>query len=165
MRIGSVLCNRHFVVGPVFTIMLLVAQSRLPAQETELGRTRKIAEAQHDIVVILIKKKEFDKAAEEAKKIFDMKWPEDEAPVLKDELLRLSDLFRHYGQPEIALRLLDTYMCMFKSAKIQTEVLKDKAYLLEGMGRHDQALECYREYKRLVETKDLLSPCNEARKK
>jgi tetratricopeptide (TPR) repeat protein len=164
MRIGNVFSNRQILVGPFLTIMLSFAQ-QIPAQEADLGRIRKIAEAQHEIVIILIKKKEFDRASAEANKIFEMNWPEDQAPVLKDELLRISDLFRHNGQPEIALRLLDAHMCMFKSTKIQADILKDKAYLLEGMSRHDQALDCFRDAKRLLETKDPLSPCSEARKK
>ncbi len=165
MRIAAALCGTQTLVGPFFALMLGCAQPQLSSQETDLSQTRKIAEAQHDIVVILIKKKEFDRAALEANKIFDMNWPEDQAAVLKDELLRFSDLFRHYRQPEIALRLLDTHMCMFKSKKMQAEVLKDKAYLLEGMGRHDQALDCFRDAKRLLEEKEPLSPCNGGKKK
>ncbi len=165
MRIGGIAINGQFLVGPFFTVILGLTQQQIPAQEMDLSRTRKIAETQHEIVMILIKKKEFEKAAAEANKIFDMNWPEDQAPVLKDELLRLSDLFRHNNQPEIALRLLDTHVCMFKSTKIQAELLKDKAYLLEGMGRHDQALDNFREAKRLLENKDLQSPCAEAVRK
>ncbi len=165
MRISTVLCGMQILVSPFFALVLGCAQSQLSSQATDLSQTRRIAEAQHDIVVILIKKKEFDQAAMEANKIFDMNWPEDQAGVLKDELLRFSDLFRHYHQPEIALRLLDSHMCMFKSAKMQAELLKDKAYLLEGVGRHDEALVCFRDYKRLLENKDPLSPCNGGGKK
>ena len=83
-----------------------------------------------------------------------MKWPENQETVLREELLNFSDLFRHDRHPEIALRLLDNHMNMFKSNKNRAEILKDKAYLLEGMGRHDEALECLRENKQLLEAKD-----------
>jgi tetratricopeptide (TPR) repeat protein len=137
--------------GILLAILLSLMVPILSSQESELSRTRKIAEAQHDIVMILIKKKEFAKAEEEANKIFQLKWPEDQESVLKDELLRFSDLFRHDNQPAIALQLLEKNMGLFKNRKIKADVLKDKAYLLEGMGQHDSALECFREAKLLLE--------------
>jgi tetratricopeptide (TPR) repeat protein len=151
MRLISARSRRQLPAGALLVILLSLEVPILSSQESELGKTRKIAEAQHDIVMILIKKKDFTKAAEEANKIFQMKWPDDEESVLKDELLRFSDLFRHYNQPALALQLLDKNMGLFKSRKIRAEILKDKAYLLEGMGQHDPALECFREAKHLLE--------------
>ncbi len=158
MRIGSGQCRKYFLAGTFLTFTAGQAAPPLPAQESDLSKTRKIAETQHDIVMILIKKKEFAKAAEEADKIFAMKWPEDQETVLREELLYFSDLFRHNQHPEIALPLLDRHMKMFKSNKNRAEILKDRAYLLEGMGRHDEALECLREEKHLLEAKDPPSP-------
>ena len=56
----------------------------------ELGRTRSVAETQHEIVMLLIKKKEYEKAATEAHKIFEMKWPQNQEPLLLHELLPIS---------------------------------------------------------------------------
>jgi tetratricopeptide (TPR) repeat protein len=154
MRIGSALDRRHFLAGTFLAFTAGLAVPRLPAQESDLNKTRRIAETQHDIVMILIKKKEFTKAAEEADKIFEMKWPESQEAALKKCLLDFSDLFRHDQHPEIALRLLDKHMNVFKSNKNRAEILMDKAYVLEGMGRHDEALECFREAKRLLEIKN-----------
>ena len=153
MTIGSTLHRRQFLAGTFLAFTAGWAVPRLPAQEADLNTILRIAETQHDIVVILIKKKDFTKAAEEADKIFAMKWPEKQEAVLKKDLLNFSDLFRHGEHPEIALRLLDRHMNMFKSNKNRADILMDKAYVLEGMGRHDEALECFREAKRLLEIK------------
>lgn len=154
MRMGGTYYRRHLLTSALLAFAAGLAAPRLRAQESDFNTTRKIAETQHDIVMVLIKKKEFTKAAEEADKIFIMKWPENKEGVLKDDLLNFSDLFRHEKQPEIALRLLDKHMGIFKVNKNRAEILQDKAYLLEGMGRHDEALDCFREARRLLETKD-----------
>jgi tetratricopeptide (TPR) repeat protein len=133
----------------VFVIPLSLSSPAI--QNSDLARTRKIAEAQHDIVIILIKKKEFAKAAEEANKIFQMNWPEDQEQVLKDELLRFSDLLRHNGEVTIALQLINANLALFKTPKIRADVLKDKAFLLECLGQHDEALQTYREVTRLLQ--------------
>jgi len=144
---------RGVLAGTLLTFTLSLILSSLAAQSSDLAQIRKIAEAQHDMVIILIKKREFSKAAEEANKIFQMKWPEDQEPILKDELLRFSDLFRHNGEAKIALQLIDANLALFKSPKSRAEIMKDKAYILEGLGRHDEALECFREVTRLLEAK------------
>ncbi len=154
MKISSALHLRRFLVGTFLAFTAGLTVPRLPAQESDLGTTRRIAESQHDIVMILLKKKEYDKAAEEADKIFALKWPDNQETVLKKCLLDFSDRFRHAQHPEIALRLLDKHLGLFKSNKNRADILMDKAYVLEGMGRHDEAIECFREAQQLLETKD-----------
>jgi tetratricopeptide (TPR) repeat protein len=146
------------VLAAWLVFSLPMSLPKLAAQSPDLARTRKIAEAQHDIVIILIKKKEFAQAAVEADKIFQMNWPADQEQVLKDELLRFSDLFRHNGAARIALQLINTNLALFKTPKTRAEVLKDKAYLLEGLGQHDEALESFREVKRLLQATNSSSP-------
>ena len=154
MRIGSILCRRHVLAGTFLAFTAGLTVPLLRAQESDLTTIRKIAESQHDIVMILIKKKEYAKAADEADKIFALKWPANEEAVLKKCLLGYSDIFRHDLHPEIALRLLDKHLNLFKSNKNRSDILMDKAYVLEGLGRHDEALECYREAQQLLEIKD-----------
>jgi tetratricopeptide (TPR) repeat protein len=125
------------------------APDLLPRQNSELSRNRNYAEAQHEIVMILIKKKEYDKAADEANKIFQMKWPEDQESVLLKELISISDQFLHCDQKPIAVRVLDANLPTFHVAKNRASIWKEKGYLLEKMGEHDKALECFREAQRL----------------
>jgi len=99
-----------------------------------LSKIRSIAAAQHEIVVTLIGKKEFAKAAEEANKIFQLKWPADQEPVLLEELLRFSDQFRHNSQPAVALRLLEGNMGFFKANKSKVAIWKDMGYSAAGHG-------------------------------
>jgi len=149
MRPGPARFQKHFMAGTLLAFAFPIAGSCLPVQGPDLGQTRSVAEAQHEIVVILIKKKEFAKAAEEANKIFKMKWPDGEEPVLLKELLGFSDEFRHNKQHEIALRLLDSNMNAFKAPRHKAAIWKDKGYIYKEMGQPDKALECFREAQRL----------------
>ena len=151
MSQGGVRLGKRVLAGTILAMTLPLAMPRLGAQDAELSKIRSIAGAQHEIVMILINKKDFAKAAEEANKIFQMKWPADQEPVLLEELLRFSDQFRHHAQPALALRLLDTHMSFFKTHKSKVAIWKDKGYLLESMGEHDKAVECFKEAIRLEE--------------
>ena len=119
------------------------------AQNPDLSRMRSIAEAQHEIVMILIKKGDFTNAAQEADKIFLMNWPDDQEPLLLKELLGISDQFRHKSQPALALRLLETHLGIFKTDRSKAAIWKDRGYIHESMGEHDNAIECFREAQRL----------------
>jgi tetratricopeptide (TPR) repeat protein len=133
--------------------MLPLAIPCLPAQNLDLKKTQSLAESQHEIVTLLIRKKEFAKAQEEANKIFQMKWLESQEPVLLKELLWFSDQFHHNGQPALSVRLLETNLNMFKGDSSKAAIWKEKGYLLKEMGQDDKALDCFREAQRLEKIK------------
>ncbi len=118
-----------------------------------LGKIRSMAEAQHEIVILLIQKKEFDKAATEAGKIFNMNWPDNEEPVLLTELKLLSRMIQEGGQPATAVRLLDSNSKSFKANASLAWIWKEKGYLYKMMGQGDKAMECFRTAQRLEEGK------------
>lgn len=114
-----------------------------------LAKNLSMAESQHEIVMILLKKKEFAKAAAEADKIFQMDWPPNEEPRLLQELLGLSGQFLKYEQPALALQLLEKNGPSFKALKSQVAVWKERGYLMKSMGQDDKALECFRKAQEL----------------
>jgi tetratricopeptide (TPR) repeat protein len=116
---------------------------------SQLGKTRSQAESQHEIVLLLIKKKEFSQALAEANKIFEMKWPADQEPTLLKELLLLSNSFLHAQQAATGIRLLETNSKSFKSPVSQAAIWKEKGYLYKNLGENDKALECFRQAQRL----------------
>jgi len=149
MRSGDMRSLRLAIAGAVLGTTLFPTMPLLRAQTWDLNKTRSVAESQHEIVMILIRKKEFDKAAEEANKIFKMKWPDDQEPVLLKELKGLADQFHLNQQSALAVRLLETNISIFKTVKSKAAIWKEKGYLLEKMGQHDKALDCFREAQRL----------------
>jgi hypothetical protein len=117
--------------------------------DAALHKMRSSAEAQHEIVMLLLQKKEFDKAVVEAGKIFAMPWPVDQEPVLLKELLFLSDKFAHNGQTRAALQLLDGNTKAFRTTQSRVSIWKEKGYLYKVMKDNDKALDCFREARRL----------------
>jgi tetratricopeptide (TPR) repeat protein len=111
----------------------------------DLGKTKRMAETQHEIIMLLIKKKEYEKAATEADKIFDMKWPEDQEPLLVKELQILSDQFLRHGQAPLALHLIEKNSKCFKRIPSRVVILKEKGYLYKSLGQNDKALACFQE--------------------
>jgi len=120
---------------------------------TDLGKTKSIAEMQHEIVMLLIKKKDYDKALAEANKIFDMKWPQDQEPLLLKELIYLSDQFLRQGQGFLGLQLLERNSKRFKSIASQVAILKEKGYLFKSLGQDDKAIESFRRAQELENRK------------
>jgi tetratricopeptide (TPR) repeat protein len=109
-----------------------------------LERIKSVAEAQHEIVVLLIKKKEYEKAAAEANKIFDMKWPDDQEPLLVKELRNLNDKFLSSGQALLGLRLIERNLSRFKRRSSQAALLKEMGYSYKSLGQDEKALDCFK---------------------
>ena len=120
----------------------------LPAFQADtsasLGKMKSIAEAQHEIVLLLIKKQEYDKAAAEADKIFDLNWPGDQEPLLLKELLNLAEAFLQQGQAPMGLKLIERNSRHFKMTSSQTAVLKEMGYLCKSLKQDDKAIEYFK---------------------
>jgi tetratricopeptide (TPR) repeat protein len=143
---------RVFAFAAAFLCVILTSYSfdrPTQADTASLKKMRSIAEAQHEIVMLLLSKKEFSKAAQEASKIFDMKWPVEEEPVLLKELIRFSDQFRIQNQSAMGIQLLENNQKAFKTTSSRATIWKEKGYLYKNLNQMDKAIECFREAQRL----------------
>jgi tetratricopeptide (TPR) repeat protein len=128
----------------------LRGQSDSPAA---LGKTKSIAETQHEIVILLIRQKEFQKALTEANKIFEMKWPEDQEPLLLKALLYISGEFVRQGQAGFGLQAIEGNSKFFKKLPSQVALWKEKGYLFKGMNQNEKAIDCFRKAQELEDRK------------
>jgi len=140
----------RIIVSVMLSVNLLAAtpafasaafQADAPAS---LDKTKSMAEAQHEIVVLLIQKKEFEKAASEANKIFDLKWPDDQEPLLVKELRNLTDQFLRSGQAPLGVRLIERNFGRFKKSASQAALWKEMGYLYKSMNEIDKSIECFK---------------------
>jgi tetratricopeptide (TPR) repeat protein len=146
---------------PAGILLLLLLAGMIPvrplsaaqAGDSDLEKTKSMAEMQHEIVLLLIKKKEYDKALAEANKIFEMKWPESQEPLLLKSLLYLSNQFLQQNQASIGLQLIDRNSRLFRKNESQVAVLKEKGYLYKSLGQDDKAIECFRQAQALENKK------------
>ena len=121
-----------FLAGMIPVVSVSAFQGDATAS---LGKMKSMAEAQHEIVMILIRKQEYDKAAAEANKIFDMKWPGDQEPLLLKELLNLADAFLQQSQAPLGLKLVERNSDSFKKTSSQAAILKEMGYLYKSMNQ------------------------------
>jgi tetratricopeptide (TPR) repeat protein len=140
-RIAAVILLSILLLSVIPIMALPADQTNAPAS---LEKTKSMAEAQHEIVVLLIQKKEYEKALEEANKIFDMKWPDDQEPLLVKELCNLGDQFLRSNQATLGLRLMDRNYSRFKKSSSQAALLKEMGYLHKSLNQGDKAIEYFR---------------------
>ncbi len=124
-------------------------ETQAGAVSPEVKKLRSYAESQHEIVLILIHKKEFTQALGEANKIFELNWPASQEGTVRKELLFIADQFLHADQAQLGVRLIDANLKMFKNNADRAAILKEKGYLHKAMGQGDKALDCFREAQRL----------------
>ncbi len=148
MRLSEIGLRRRST-GACLALAMLGTLRPLPAQKDDWSKTRSFAATQHEIVILLVRKKEYAKAAEEANKIFQMSWPAEQEAVMLKELLNFSNMFFHDDQTPLAVKLLETNFSVFKAPASQASILKEKGFLLTKMGKDDEALNCFQEAQRL----------------
>jgi len=136
--------------GAFLTILFagMIPVMSLPAAQADasvsLEKMKSMAEAQHEIVVILIRKKQYEEAAAEANKIFEMNWPDNQEPLLVKEMRCLTDHFLRSGQAPLGLRIIERNFGHFKHPSSQAALLKEMGYLYKTMNHNDKALDCFR---------------------
>ena len=142
------------ITAIILAAMLLAEMIAVfPMYAQELGKTKSKAATQHEIIMLLIKKKEYEKAVAEANKIFDMKWPEDHEPLLLRELLIVSEQLRQQGQAPLSLQLVDRNSKCFKTTASRIAIYKEMGYLYKCMNQEDKEMEYFRKAQEL-ENKD-----------
>jgi tetratricopeptide (TPR) repeat protein len=150
---------KHATCGTLLAVVLLSSGLALPgraqasrksgAADASLEKMKSIAESQHEIFMLLLRKKEYARAVDEAGKIFDMKWPADQEPLLLKELMSLSDQLVHEKQLPSGLALLERNVKSFRSVESRVSILKEMGYLHKSLGQDDRALDCFRQAKDL----------------
>jgi tetratricopeptide (TPR) repeat protein len=142
-------CSGKITAGALLSILLagVISVGPLSAYQADastLGKTKSMAEAQHEIVLLLMKKQEYDKAMVEACKIFEMRWPGDQEPLLLKELLTLADQFLSQGQAQLGLKLIERNFKHFKKTVSQAAIFKEMGYLYKSLKQDDKAIESFR---------------------
>ena len=106
-------------------------------------RTRSISEAQHEIVMLLIKGNEFTKVLNASKEIFSLSFPYDQEPLFVTEGRILAAALSDLQQYELAQALLDQALEAVSSNRSKALLYKEKAYQCTKEGKNDEAMEFF----------------------
>ncbi len=106
-------------------------------------RTRSIAEAQHEIVMLLIKGEEFNKVLNASQEIFSLSFPYAQEPLFVTEGRILAAALSDLQQYELAQALLDQALDAVNSNRSQALLYKEKAYLCTKDGKDEEAMKFF----------------------
>jgi tetratricopeptide (TPR) repeat protein len=155
MKFEEFLSFGRILAGALLFLLVGGLEPLLPSvaprshSKDSLSRAKSRAETQHEIVMLLLEKKEYEKAEMEANKIFNMAWPESQEPLLLKELLILSDHFLRQGQARLGLQVIEKNSKYFKNNSSRIEILKEEGYLHKSLHQNDEAIECFRKAQEL----------------
>ncbi len=130
---------------PLFPLLILslgLQVNIVDAQES-WERSRSVAEAQHEIVMLLIKGKEFDKVLSASQEIFSLRFPYTQEHLFVTEGQTLSAALYDHQQYELAQALLDQALGAVNSNSSKALLYKEKAYLCKQEGKTDEAMEFF----------------------
>ncbi len=123
-------------------ILLLGPQTNI-VDSQGWDRTRSIAEAQHEIVMLLIKGAEFDKVLNASQEIFSLSFPYAQEPLFVTEGRILAAALSDLQQYELAQALLDQALEAVNSNRSKALLYKEKAYLCTKDGKDDEAMKFF----------------------
>ena len=136
----------------VFLILVLLTSSMwvFPAVD-DWEKTRSIAESQHDIVMLLIKNKQYDKVLVNSKKIFALNFPPNQEYRKVDHAKVASAALSEQGNYGLAHQVLDEALKAVSSNKSKVVLYKEKAVVCSKHGQDAQAMKFLEEAVRLEE--------------
>jgi tetratricopeptide (TPR) repeat protein len=135
------------------TFVLLASVSCAAAAADDWEKTRSIAESQHEIVMLLIKNKQYDKVLVASKKIFALSFPADREHLKVEHARLASAALAEQRNFSLAHQILDEALKAVTTNKSKALLYKEKAVLYRQDGQDAQAMKCLEEAVRLEEAK------------
>ena len=113
-------------------------------QEGDWEKLRSMAEAEHEIVMLLISDGDFAAVPAETEKIFSMEFPAKHHGLWVEGTQEIVDALIHHQQYELGQKVVDQCMAEIENPALLSELHKMKAYLFKKMGRDDEAMAHFR---------------------
>ncbi len=111
-----------------------------------------LAEAQHEIILLLIEKQEFDKIPAAVQKIFDLEFPEDQQSKIVKEAQMVTDALLKHDRIKIAHQILDSAIKSVTTNKAYAALYREKAYVFRKEGNKDEAMKSFEKSMKLEKT-------------
>jgi len=121
--------------------------------QTDWEKTRSIAEAQHEIVMLAIKNKQYDKVLPNSKKIFALTFPASREHLLVDHAKLSSSLLVEQANYSLAHQIVDEAIKAVHNNKSKAALLKEKAVICSREGHDGDAMKFFEEAVKLEEGK------------
>lgn len=133
------------LISGLLTTLLLASPLWIPTRQDNWEEVRVIAETQHEIVLLLIEKEEFDKVPQAAREIFRLHFPANqEHRIVKEAQILTSALLQH-NRTDIAHQIVTDAMNCVKTPQSKAELHKEQAFIFRREGKNDEALKEFEE--------------------
>ncbi|HUV12968.1 MAG TPA: hypothetical protein VMY18_04940 [Acidobacteriota bacterium] len=132
------------IVLNILTLMMLFS-APLAAQESNWERTRAVAETQHEIIMLMIEKKQFVQIPDAAEKIFQLEFPEGHESLFVREAQILTDALLHHQEFVVAHQVMDIAIKCARTDKVKARIFREKAYLFKKEDNSEEALRYFEE--------------------
>ncbi len=139
----------------IFSISLGVLSPTLSAEpfqkvvgreltDQEIDRMLSIAEAQFDIVIVLIKQQRWDQVLPEMRKIYDLNLPEKYEQAVAESASLVANRLLEHRQFDMAHQVLDEAYGHMRRNENRVALLKVNAFVFRSEGKLDKAMELFR---------------------
>jgi len=136
------------MLGSVGTGVVSAFQS---SQEEETVKKLQIASVQHELVLLLVEKKNFDRVQAEWKKVLDLKLDGKYEGAIAQSLLTIGYKLSEAKQFALAQKILDESLPAVEfSNKDRADIFRFKAYLFKEAGDLDAAIGALRQASELA---------------
>lgn len=136
----------------ILALGLQINSNLAPPDADPWEKTRRIAETQHEIVMLLIKRQHYGQVLEASQQIFSLRFPPQQEHLFVEEGRILSDALAHQAQYDLAQKLLDQALGAVRSNRARAVLTKEKAYLFSKAGNDDEAMVLFQEALKLDRT-------------
>jgi tetratricopeptide (TPR) repeat protein len=109
--------------------------------EQEVDQMLSIAEAQYDIVKILVKQGRFDQVLPEMRKIYELNLPDKYEKEVAESASLAANLLQDRKQFDLAHQVLDEAFARMRRNENKAAVLKVNAFVYKSEGNLDRAIE------------------------
>ncbi|MEJ2082107.1 MAG: tetratricopeptide repeat protein [Acidobacteriota bacterium] len=133
------------IPGLLATLLLASPLWTPAAPQGNWEEVRTIAETQHEIVLLLIEKEEFDTVPQAAREIFKLHFPENQEHRIVKEAQILSSALLHHNRTDIAHQVVSDAMGCVKTPQAKAELHKEQAFIYRREGKNDEALREFEE--------------------
>ena len=130
---------KALVLLPGFCLLLSLQE---PPSTRE--RMMSIAESEHEIVMLLIRKESYLEALAECTKLFAVDLPAQEQARFLLSARTIAMQLRRQGQPDLAIRVIDVAIQAVDNRGVLAGLYKEKAFIHKVMGQEDEAMELFK---------------------
>lgn len=122
-------------------LVLLLALSPQAAQTNPDWETvRGIAEAEYEILMMMIDKREWSGVAAKARALFSLPFPEEHELLKVDAAREYVDKLVHADQLKLAHEVLDAALAGISAPHHQADIYREKGFVCEKEGRNKEAV-------------------------